>query len=144
MKTLDELVMQDLPEAEALGRLDVDVSAFFGQKPETTFFRFREPDIAQVFQVPVDAELLLKHADEYPENLRMTIALLAQAHQEPPSPSVPTALLYVQIAKKNRKLFTHLSSAFNTAFPHLMGSKEALDEEKKSSGSTEETNSTSA
>jgi hypothetical protein len=143
MKSLKDLVETQLPDDGPLGKLDVDVSEFFGEEPETTFFRYEEPDIAKTYQIPVDAEKLLKHAPEFPGNLRMTVAMLAMGHQDPPSGDAPVALLYIQIAKKNKKLFTYLAGRFNAEFPYLMGSQQALDEEKKTSGKTEEETSSS-
>lgn len=145
MQTLEGL-LQEMPKVETLATFSVDVSEYFGQEPETTVFCYREPDIAQTFQIPVDAQRLatMKECLDWPENLRLTVAMLAMGHVSPGSKDLPVALFYVQMAKRNKKLFTYLSSVFNQNLPYLMGSKQAFEEEKKSSGQTEDLNSDSA
>lgn len=145
MQTLDSLLGL-MEEEEPLETFSVDVSSFFGQEAETTRFSYREPDIARTFQIPIDAQKLALRPEcaEWPENLRLTVAMLAQGHVAPNTKEVPVALFYVQMAKRRKRLLTYLSSVFNSHFPHLMGSKEAFEEEKKSSGEREDTSSDSA
>lgn len=144
MKSLDALVATSLQEDGPLGELDIDVSEFFGEPKGTTFFHYQEPDIAKTYQIPEDAASLVKHAPDFPEHLRLTVAMLAIGHQSPPSEEIPVGLLYLRIAQKNKKLFSVLAAQFNAAFPHLMGSKAALEEEKKTGGDEAEPNSPSA
>lgn len=142
MKSLDAFVQQ-LPEEETLGELCVDVSAFVGEAEGSEIFRFVEPDIAQIYQIPIDALRLRKSYPDWPENLRQNVVMLALAHREPPTEEIPKGLLYAQIAEKNKALFTYLSAAFNARFPYLMGSKETEEEEKKT-GESGDPNSSSA
>lgn len=144
MKSLDALVQTQLQDDGPLGELDIDVSEFFGEPEGTTVFHYQEPDIAKTYQIPEDAGKLAKHAPDFPEHLRLTVAMLAIGHQSPPSEDIPVGLLYLRIAEKNKRLFSVLAAQFNAAFPHLMGSKAALEEEKKTGGETEEPNSSSA
>jgi len=122
-----------LPEEIPADNLTVDVSSFFGLPEGSKIWTYREPDIAEVYQIPLDAEKLLAHALSFPENLRLTIAMLAMGHvsPEPGKDDPPIALEYLRLAKTNKRLFNYIASRFNTAFPHLMGSKAALEEEKK-------------
>jgi hypothetical protein len=122
-----------LPEELPADNLEVDISSFFGLPKKTKVWTYREPDIAETYQIALDAAKLLQHALSFPENLRLTIAMLAMGHVSPApgKDDPPIALEYLRLAKTNKRLFNYLAGRFNEAFPHLMGSKAALEEEKK-------------
>lgn len=134
-----------LPQEMPGDNLQVDISSFFGLKEGSKVWTYREPDIAETYQIPLDAAKLLQHALSFPENLRLTIAMLAMGHVSPApgKDDPPIALEYLRLAKTNKRLFNYLAGRFNEAFPHLMGSKAALEEEKKD-GENGEPNSPSA
>lgn len=128
-ETLESLY-QMLPEQEESPVAEVDVTEFFGTK-EPVIFKYKEPDIARVFQVPVDAQKLEKKYPEWPEPLRQTIAVLAISHIAPAPGNVPVGIMYAMFAEKNKRLFTKLATAFGKAFPQLSNINDAIFEEKK-------------
>ncbi len=137
--------IDSVQEALPADTLQVDVSSFFGLPEGSKVWTYREPDIAEMYQIPVDAAKLRSHASNFPENLRLTVAMLAMGHvsPEPGKDDPPLALEYVRLAKKNKVFFSYLAARFNDAYPHLMGSRAALEEEKKD-GENGEPNSPSA
>lgn len=103
------LPAQDLLEAR------VDVSRWFPDCPE---FVYREPSIRQLYMARADAEQMRARFTDWPQELAMTVALLACCHVSPESRR-PVGVLYCEMAEKRGDLILWLASELMRQMPHL-------------------------
>lgn len=122
--TLDDLVAA-LPAAEPMVAR-VDVSRWFPDCPE---FVYHEPSIQQFYTARTDAEELRRRHPDWPQDMALTVALLAGCHREPATQQ-PPGILYAALAERRGDLFLWLAAEFARQLPHLGDLNAAAEAQK--------------
>ena len=102
---------------------DIDISQFV----PGGVIKMQDLSIAQLTNAAADAQKIRIKRPDWPQQLCMQVALMAQAHVEPKGNLAP-ALFYMQVAETNTGMFGYLLVAFNEAFPHINNIEAAADE----------------
>lgn len=115
-------------DTEAPAPYQADISAFFrdaaGQPlPEgSKVLLWREPSVARLYQIGLDAQELKRRHPLWPDALCIDVATFGQCHVAPDPGEMGAGEFYARVAQaQNPRLWEYLKLLRDEAFPHLSG-----------------------